>query len=211
MDQGLFSKYLVLIKALRLFGLQVTKDEEKQKFFSEQILDLFYLDFVDVGFWINRLLANYSESPDIVSRLRKVILTGLENNSQRIGKDNLVIAGSGQSQTPSVKNWLKDYIIFTRSAKNINTGGGALDQVSYLNLSSNAKHLDQKNRNALFKLIKFYDWIRFGKLNFDFSLAGQIKQADIELEGNKHELIPKDLADLVNQAHNMRLNVRVKA
>ncbi len=198
MPRELFDRYLKLLSALRLFSLRDVKDEEKERFFREQIIDVFKLDFVDIQFWMEYLLRPYWDSPEIISELRQSLTRGLESNLQKIGNEDLVVPGFESSLHPTILNWLKDYRAFTPLGKN-QAIRSSLDQLSYVNQSVNVRKIAKPDRDLLFRIIKLDDWLRYAEVKYNFSFPGQAKIPDQTVEGEQHKLIPEELLHLVNQ------------
>ena len=203
--QELLGKYLRLIKALHLFGLLSVADKEKEKFFHEQILDVFRLDFVNVKDWVELLFKVFHENRDIVEGLRRLIIRGLQANVEALGANNLHIVGAESPQKPTLQNWLADYNRSTPPGP-ARTGRGRLEQMNYMAKSPHAVKLDQENKRILSEALALYDFVRYSKFEYDFSFPGQKPLVDQEIEPGKtaHELIPAYLVDLLKTVHEGR-------
>lgn len=206
-DRNLLNQYSRLLKALRLYSLRTVNDEEKEKFFREQILDLFTLDFVDVQYWIDLMFRAYYRAPDLTEQIKSAIIKGLENNVQRVGKNQILLAGKiDQKFASTVQNWIKDYNVSTKINFEKKTRS-SLEQVTYFNQSANVKTLKPEEKKVLMSVLKLYDWIRFNNFKYDFSLPGQPKEEDVILPGEKHELLDPEIVNLINKKYRNDLTV----
>ncbi len=203
MDPGLFSKYLGLLKALKLFGISDLSDQQKEKLLSEDVLEILQLGFVDVQAWIDSMFSAYHAAPDIIDQIKAALLKGLENNLERLGSGNIESKAEGRGISPTIQNWLVDYRSFSQAQPG-KTVRGTLEEVSYINQAPNPKILSTDDKQVLQRVLKLYDWLAFNEFNYDFSFPGQaIADDNAPIEGNAHELIPQELIDIIN-------NVRAK-
>jgi hypothetical protein len=207
MDKILMSKYLRLLRTLQLCALLNVKDSDKEQFFREQITDVFYLNGFNVHDCVEELFKTYFKSQDIIQSMRKLVLTGLESNNERIGQSRISIGGqASQIVNPTVQNWIKDYNISTK----INfekKSRSSLEQVTYFNQSANIRTLKPEEKTVLMAVFKLYDWVRFNNFNYDFSVPGQKKEEDVMLPEEKHDLLDPEIIDLINKKYRNNLVV----
>lgn len=188
LSQELLNKYLHLLKALQLSGLRAMGDEEKEIFFREKILDVFRLDFVDVRAEVETDFKAYFESPIIIEDWRKLFLSALEKNSQKLGTKpiQVLMAGADKMVAPTLQNWLSDYNSNQHVDPKLQKRTG-FDQVNYIDHSKNVANLTKEERFVLQKVLQFYDWLKFDPLRYDFSLPGQPKEEEEMVNVEKSE------------------------
>ena len=200
LNPDLLSNYLKLLKVLRLGALLTNSDNEKEKFFREQILELFEIDFVDVKSKIDFIFRSYYDAPEIIEDLRKHFLLGLEKNKETLGRENIKVTISGVDKlvNPTLQNWLVDYNSIAHIDLQIRKRSG-YEQVNYLTHSPNALRLNKEDRDTLLKILQFYDWLRFDPLRYNFLLPGQPSWEDKVIDIAKpQQLIPEELVSLVD-------------
>ena len=188
LSQELLNKYLALLKALQLSGLRAMEDGDKEVFFKEKILDVFQLGFVDVRAELETDFKAYFESPMIIEDWRKLFLSALEKNSQKLGAKpiQVLVAGADKMVPQTLQNWLSDYNSNQHVDPKLQKRSG-FDQVNYIDHSKNAAGLTKEERLVLQKVLQFYDWLRFDPLRYDFSLPGQPKEEDEMVDVEKSE------------------------
>ncbi|MBI5530271.1 MAG: hypothetical protein HY918_02100 [Candidatus Doudnabacteria bacterium] len=199
MPKELFAKYLFLLRVLKLFGLRALTDKEKQKFFSEGILDVFKSDLVNVHEQVDYTLKAYAYAPDILKSLRDSLITGLEKNSEILGKKNIKVTFNGEDRlvNPMVQNWLADYNSLFHTSSQIKKRGG-YEQINYITGSSNARLLEKQDSAVLLKLIQFYDWLKFDPLLYNFREQGSpLWEEEIINVEKPEKFIPDDLASII--------------
>lgn len=201
-DPGLFEKYLKLLKVLRLGSLLAVNDTEKEKFFKESILDVFRLDFVNVKDKVDFVFRSYYGSREIIQNLRNIFLTGIENNAEILGSEDIIvtISGSEKKLKPTLRNWLIDYNSTQHVNPEIKKRGG-YEQVSYMTSSPNVRTLKKQNRELLLKIIQFYDWLKFDPLIYNFRLPNQPEWEErfVNIQ-SPQSLIPDEFIDKINQS-----------
>lgn len=174
MDAELFTKYIRLIKVLVFYSLRTMFDQEKELFFKEQLLDMFWLDFVDVKDRIDYILRAYYDAKDIQENFRKLFISGIEKNTQFLGFQNIGIMVSGEDRVvvPTIQNWLIDYNTSFHISSQTKSRGG-FEHISYITRSPNALRLNKEQREVLLKVVEFYDWLKFDPLNYEVLLPGE--------------------------------------
>ncbi|MBI2356217.1 MAG: hypothetical protein HYV13_03380 [Candidatus Doudnabacteria bacterium] len=75
----------------------------------------------------------------------------------RLGQQPLVLSKTKRQVPPTLGNWLIDYRSAVAADK-----GGSYEQITYMNQSENARKLLPADKNLLKKVLKLYDWLRFG-------------------------------------------------
>ncbi len=207
LSQDLAVKYIRLLKVLRLYSLQSVKDSEKQKFFEDQIVDVFKFEEVDVQERVNMLFMSFMDARDIIENLRKTFLLGFEKNEEIIGEKNINIYKGEQKKLakPSLKNWLIDYNSNTHIDFATNKRSG-YQQVTFLTRSSNVTALNKKGKDLLVKLIQFYDWLKFDPLIYNFRLPGQPKRRErFAYFDEPRKDIPEELLALIEERRSKSL------
>ncbi len=79
--------------------------------------------------------------------------THLQNNSEVLGQKEITV--SGKRVSPTIKNWLLDYVAEVPKALDQR---GAYDQVQYMRVSQNVVLLTINERAILLEILKLYQW-----------------------------------------------------
>lgn len=199
MSAELAEKYLRALKVLRLQSLLTVKDETKAKFFREGILDCFRAPYTNVRSWVELLFVSNSGVRDIIESTRKLAVSGLRENIENLGGQPVNVPGENALKPPILKNWFSDYEAFVRNLPTRPVRAGRIEEGQYLNTAANAQKLGVDDRGILLKILELYDWLRFSKMEYDFSLPGVRPVAEPPAEEKEHILIPQNLADVINE------------
>lgn len=84
------------------------------------------------------------------------ILSSLRSNEQEIGNSPIMIKGATSLVSPTIRNWLLDYIRSVPAKT-----PSELEEVHYLFDNPNAKNLDEKDKKNLGEVLAFYDTFKF--------------------------------------------------
>ncbi len=206
LPKELSTKYLRLLKILKLLSLRTLDEKQQEVFFKEQILDTFKTDIIDAKEWVEKIFISYFDGGDQNENLRALYLKSIEKNQEILGSDNikLIINGEEKLVNPTIQNWLFDYNSSSHVSKDLNRRGG-YEQVNFVTGSLNARKLDKENRDLLLKIVQFYDWLKFDPLQYDFRLPGQTVSNEeyINIE-SPQSLIPDDLIVSVEKLRDNR-------
>lgn len=204
----LFSKYLRLMRLLKLFSLKYLSDAEIEKFISEELLDVYvFRHSINIRDEIEKIFKANFDAPDIKEHYRNLLSRSLERNNQILGTTKIRIYVSGQEQevVPTLKNWLADYTSDTHVDPTTKIRG-AYGQMNYLNHSPNVALLQKEERELLLEIIQLYDWIQFDKFEYNFRLPNQPRVTEtIENFDKPVSVIPSDMVELVNKIRQNRL------
>lgn len=206
LPKELSTKYLRLLKILKLLSLRTLDEKQQEVFFKEQILDTFKTDIIDAKEWVEKIFISYFDGGDQNENLRALYLKAIEKNQEILGLDNIKVIINGEEKlvNPTIQNWLFDYNSSSHVSKDLNRRGG-YEQVNFVTGSLNARKLDKENRDLLLKIVQFYDWLRFDPLQYDFRLPGQTVSNEeyINIE-SPQSLIPDDLIVSVEKLRDNR-------
>ena len=111
------------------------------------------IDFIDK---IKSLMNLFSGDTNSQDRCRLLFLKALQANQERLGKRSLIIEGEKEIFSPLVKNWLKDYDLFT-TLEARRRGVGLLE---YMSTNRNVRQLLELEKASLRKILQLYDYLR---------------------------------------------------
>ena len=130
---------------------------------------------ISKGFDPDHLIQKYFEAISDPQSLRAALtnfIKPLEQNTETIGSNPLVVGE--QKYLPQLKNWILDYSKFP----SLNARRGSIDRLNYVNQSQNVRALTQNQRQALLKVLKFYDdLLNPESSSFDSSVVEQPVEA----------------------------------
>src|SRR3989338_759859 len=145
LEPKIMAEYNNLIKFFGILSWHSRSEEERKSYLTKDLililskpLPIMALVSEEI-FWYKWL---YRE---ILDRY----LSYLNQNNEQLGGQNTGFNFSGAGK-PSVKNWLKDYIIFSGSPKQLN----ALNFMEYFNQTKNVKLLKPEELKTLKRLLK---------------------------------------------------------
>lgn len=191
------TKYFRLIKVLLLQSLDQMSDPEKERFFRESILEVFYADISDPRLWVDLIFRKNYALPEKVESYRRLFLKGLNENIQVLGNQEIKVAGEDAPKPPILANWLLDYVRVSRASTS--KSRGRIEEGRFMNASQNVQRLSLPDKNALLKVLEFYDWLNFADLKYDFSFPGEKAREKIYEEGEYSTNIPRELVDKINR------------
>lgn len=206
MPPDLAEKYLRAFKVLRLQSLLTVKDETKAKFFQDGILDCFRAPYTNVRLWVELVFLSNSNARDIMESYRKLAVGALRENIEVLGKAEISMLGNTAPKPSILKNWLADYELFVKSLPTHPPTAGRIEEGQYLTASKNAQTLDPGDKDILLKVLELFDWLRFSKMDYDFSLPGSKAAPEEPVEEKEHVLIPRELADAINQFRDQKFH-----
>ena len=194
------NRYITLLRVLKLLALRTLSDTDKEKFFSEDVLDIFKFGYIDGQELISVIFKSYNEARDIVETYRKIFLRGLESNKQTLGKQNIKLISAGDAPVaPSIKNWLTDYNSTAHVSSQTHTRSG-FEQASYITAAKNVSGLSKEEKDILLKILRLYDWLRFSPLKYSFALPGQQPLQDEYVNVEKEQkYIPDEFIELIER------------
>lgn len=205
------AKYLRMFKVLRLQSLLTVKDEAKAKFFREGILDCFRASYTSVRLWVELIFRSNSNARDIIDSLRKLFVSALRENLESLGSEQIKLPGEDALKPPILKNWLSDYEIFTRNLPTRPASAGRIEEGQYLTSSQNASKLNSADRDILLKVLELYDWLKYSKMEFDYSYPGVKVKPEDSGEEKEHVLISQEMADLINELRSKKGTQKIPA
>ena len=154
-DRLLSQQYGDIIAYLKLLALPLQSPREVEELFSAHLL----LAFTYGGFSLQDKVAfsflYHDFRPKVCEQFSQALLRGLKENRQLLGAKSITVDQNGSTE-PTIKNWLRDYDLFT--ARPISRT--ALNVVTYLNQSSNVRLLDKSNRDILHSILMVYNYLR---------------------------------------------------
>ncbi|MBI2551975.1 hypothetical protein HYW17_01585 [Candidatus Uhrbacteria bacterium] len=144
-----------LIVRLKFAAFAVIKTEEVEELLEKHLLSAVKDDINLIGLLTER----FSAFEDGVAHgaMRKRLMQTLQNNSEPVGSDPLVVGSGLQAKPPTAGDWLKDYDQFFPAF----TMRGSLERLRYFNEGTNARRLNPQDRQILLKIMEVYDFIRF--------------------------------------------------
>ncbi len=150
LDQ-LYQKMMVKLKFLALHTLPV---QEISKLIRHHLLvaigcEIDMFDRID-------LLAILYRDRQLGDEIRKNMVSAMVDNTERIGQSPIQREG-GEQEPPYIKNWLKDFARYFPSDRRL----GNLEKVEYLNNSTNARTLQDEQKEQLRQVMNIYTYLRF--------------------------------------------------
>jgi hypothetical protein len=156
-NPDLYKAYQDLMLQLKFIALPFEPINEIRDLFGKNLI--YALDLgIDVKEKIELLFLIHQD--DISGEnFRREIIKALKENEEKIGKEIIFKEERVKEvkSQPFIKNWLTDYDRFFEAGKL----RGSLEEITYLNQSPNVQKLPEKERDTLFKIIRFYDLLRF--------------------------------------------------
>ncbi len=153
----LFQKYQTLTFQLKWLGLSLMQDgREYTELFRNYFLEGLFMPENDLNgpTQIVALKISSMFGIGVVSFLNE-ILAALSENTQKIGRETILVFGEKKFSQPTIKNWLLDFIRSTPDKQALNE----IAVSDYLFNNANAEKLPLKDKNILGKsLIFFCDW-----------------------------------------------------
>ncbi|MBI4049338.1 MAG: hypothetical protein HY395_00775 [Candidatus Doudnabacteria bacterium] len=151
-----YSRYVRMIALLKFINLSSNRGLPEIK----ELISNYLLDALRAGIkvhekfdWVLDVYDDVLMGGEVAYELGKAMLTC--NN--RIGQQPLLFTKSKRQASPTIGNWLIDYRSMIAADK-----GGAFEQISYLKQNENARKLSGQERELLERILKLYDWLRFG-------------------------------------------------
>lgn len=157
----LWPTYRSVLVQLRWTALPVLTDDEVEDLFRQNLLYAFGRA-VEIEEKLGGLFRIHKDVETLGYR-RLMVLRGLKDNQEWIGKISIMIDGSRVPAAPTVKNWLQDYDSSAPSGHS----RGVLAEENYLAQSVNCKKISAEQREIIRRLVKVYDFLRFPKLPDD--------------------------------------------
>lgn len=149
-DRELFVQYQKLIAQLKWVACPLIKSDREflelvEKYFLEGLaLDVNLIDLVTT-----KLELQFGTN---LKKTITEIFSALRANEQNLGNQPIKIKGESTMVKPLIKNWLVDFI---RNIKIKNPS--QVEEADYLFNNQNAKSLSESDREALGKILTFYD------------------------------------------------------
>ncbi|MDD5110682.1 MAG: hypothetical protein PHI63_05740 [Patescibacteria group bacterium] len=155
---GQWEKYQALIVQLQWACVPILTDDEVENLFRKHLLFAFERE-VDVEAKLGGFFRIHRDTETLGYR-RLIVLRGLKENQEQIGREGIPIGGSGTDVAPTVQNWLRDYDQSTPRSRT----RGVLAQEHYLSTGTKGKKLTPPQRDMVRRLVKLYDFLRYPQL-----------------------------------------------
>lgn len=141
-----YQKIIIFLKITALMSLD-----------NNAVLELVqknYLDSLEAGLDFNeRMTGKMYSLPDLIwPEYAEQLAYALKQNTQKIGQNPIMISGETEQKPPTIQNWLSDFDRVLGPDMHTN-----IQQEEYLSKNPNAKNLDQKEKNKLRNVLKFYN------------------------------------------------------
>lgn len=161
----LLREYLRLAAVLKASMLCGLIDSEAELFFKENLLLALEVSDFDLIDPIKELFSLAKGFPDRIEDQRQRFIHQIDENLEFLGTETMEMGGFEGERSPSVRNWIKDYIQFSSIYSLPSSTGlskrGALERAAYMIQSKNVKKLSNDERSILLRLLELYDWLRF--------------------------------------------------
>ncbi|MDO8505885.1 MAG: hypothetical protein Q7S48_04900 [bacterium] len=157
--KDIFDRYQKMVSLLLAASLAIRQDSEVQEFLSKRLLPMLKINdgVVDVRenlYYRLRLTGLLFLLP---SEEQKNLARYIQQNTERIGQQNLSVLNAIETNQSTVGNWLKDYEQFFPAF----TVRGSLERTRYLSEALNPRKLSNAERSLLLRVLEVYDFIRF--------------------------------------------------
>ncbi len=147
LDESL-QNLMVQLQFIRIASLtpdQLYKLLEEDMLIAYTIPEYFLSEKIE---WYLDQTESLIDQVEIAKKLKRVI----QDNEAIFSDGNIKV--KGQSLPGSIKNWIADYDTYPTPSNGMK---GALNEVEYLNKSSNVKLLDETQKNVLRDILNLYD------------------------------------------------------
>lgn len=149
-----FEEYSALLTRLKLLTLPLLKDEEVNRLVKEKTTEMLGDADLDLQERTETILLT---APPLLRRemVNQPVIEALHKNIEIIGDERIFVSGNPEAQNPTIQNWLSDY------DRTYGTGPQKdLVWLEYINSGANAARLNTKDKEALRKLLKFYEFLK---------------------------------------------------
>jgi hypothetical protein len=180
LDRKILNQYLILIKKFGILSLPNRSEEEIKEYFTKDIL--FIIKNKLPIMTLIKLILNWDKWE--IRVILDSYMTYLRANEEQLGSsDKPYKFSETQNNYPSIKNWLKDYLIFSGSPEGLNT----LNLIQYFKESENVKLLTREEVKILNIILKLYSIFsnpfKFSNYfhqpeTFDFIIRGEEMEAE---------------------------------
>jgi hypothetical protein len=160
---SLYRQYQSLVIYLRLLAIPVLPEDFIRELHSRYLLFAFRRG-IDLKERVYLLYSYLNFSPTEMRIYRSNILRALVNNLELLGVKNIMLGD--RLVSPTVSNWLKDYV----NIVGVESAHTNLDHTNYIIRSKNAQLLNQKEKNDLFNVLEFYDYVLMPHFKDDINL-----------------------------------------
>src|SRR3989344_554394 len=140
----------LFMKALPTFGVGM-----QQKILSQNVIFALKHKLAQKAY-LQKTLGIYEFGLGPNQEERNRFAHSLEQNQEQLGDKPITLKVGGEV-AQSIQNWLKDYNF---SAAN-QARRGKLEEINYLNSSSNVRLLTTEEKAVLAQIISIYDWLKY--------------------------------------------------